>query len=62
MHMYRGIAYQLYCYNMVYNNIVSEYIIISSYIRCDGASNRTDNHKGGECNRSTTKREEVVAG
>ena len=24
--------------------------------------NKKDNHKGGECNRSTTKREEVVAG
>ena len=24
--------------------------------------NKTDNRKGGECNRSTTKREEVVAG
>ena len=24
--------------------------------------NKTDNRKGGECNRSTTKREEVIAG
>ena len=24
--------------------------------------NKTDNRKGGKCNRSTTKREEVVAG